>query len=102
MIIVYKPIPEKILISEAKKTIPKLNKWFKDNPDRKDCNAETWYGKMFKFTRGNVKEEMSRAVAQALGKPTTWQMDRAGFKAVTGRKSKKSLTTKSVHGKIVS
>jgi len=73
MIVIYKTIPNRTIKAEAKKAIPQIEKWFKDHPDRNECNAQTWYGKMFTFHRDNVTNCMNLAVAEAVKDPCTFK-----------------------------
>jgi len=53
MIVVYKTIPAETIRMDATDSIPKLVKWFKDHPDRKDCHIALWYGQQFTLKRGS-------------------------------------------------
>lgn len=66
MIVVYKRASNREIRSEAKKSIPQIEKWFADHPERKDCNTSVWYGKMVLIRRDHVKEDMDKAMNEAL------------------------------------
>ena len=52
MILIYKTIPAVTIRKDATESIPKLVKWFKANPTRKDCHVAMWYGQRFTLKRG--------------------------------------------------
>lgn len=67
-IIIYKKLSDRVIKSEAKKALPQIKKWFENNPKRKDCNAEFFYGKMVTIRRTNIDEDFKKAVNEALGR----------------------------------
>ena len=68
MIVIYKTLTETEIRNDAKSAIRKINKWFKANPDRKDCKAETWYGEMSVIRRGHVSKDVNAAAEAAINK----------------------------------
>lgn len=67
MLLIYKSIPAKTIRKDAREAIPKIKAWFKANPDRKECNAELWYGKQLKIKADTVEEQVNAAAAEAIG-----------------------------------
>lgn len=68
MIVIYKTISEAEIRRDAKSAIRKINKWFKENPNRTDCKAETWYGQMSVIRRGHVAKDINAAAEAAIKK----------------------------------
>ena len=66
MIIVYKTLTETEIRRDARSAVRKINKWFKQNPNRTDCNAEGWYGKMIVVRRGSVSKDIHAAAESAI------------------------------------
>lgn len=66
MILVYDRLTEKQLKKDASEVVKNLTKWFKDNPKRKVCRAELWYGKMHSIKRKNIKGQINKIVAGLL------------------------------------
>jgi hypothetical protein len=66
MIIVYKTLTETEIRRDARSAIRKINKWFKQNPQRTDCNVETWYGGRTVVPRGKVSAAINAAAAAAI------------------------------------
>jgi len=67
MIALYARIPEKQIRKEAATTIKQIEKWFKNNPKRRTCTAELWYGRTKSIRRGHVTEDINAAAEEALG-----------------------------------
>lgn len=66
MILIYDRLTEKQLKKAASEVVKNLTKWFKDNPKRKMCRAELWYGKMYSIKRKNIKGQINEIVAGLL------------------------------------
>jgi hypothetical protein len=47
--VAFQKIKPKALKKIAKESIDGLEKWFKNNPKRKVCHAELWYGIQYDF-----------------------------------------------------
>lgn len=62
MIVIYNKLTKKELKASAKETIAKVNEWFNNNPRRKVCKAELWYGKVHKIRRDHVEEDIQAIV----------------------------------------
>lgn len=74
MILIYKTITPEAIRKEATETIPKLVKWFKDNPARNDCFMKVWYGQFLELKRG-TRASIVKAVntaAEAAINHTVW------------------------------
>ena len=69
-IVIYQTIPEETIRSDAKDTIEKITQWFKDNPKRKVCRAEVWYGRVVHVKRKTVAEQINAAADKAIEKPS--------------------------------
>lgn len=66
MIIVYKNVSKSVILKEAKSNIPLIEKWFADNPRRRVCYTQFWYGKMANVRRGHVKEDVDKQALNAI------------------------------------
>lgn len=66
MIVIYKTLSKSVILKEAKETVPQIEKWFVDNPKRKVCHAQFWYGKMADVRRGHVKDDIDRQALNAI------------------------------------
>lgn len=64
--VLYKTIPNSTIKREGEKAVAGIEKWFADNPKRRVCNAEVWYGKRAKIRKGHVQEDMDKAVEAAV------------------------------------
>ena len=64
--IAYMTLSDKDLKRNAKDAIRDINKWFEDNPKRKDCNAELWYGKRILIPKGKVKVMVEKFLKESL------------------------------------
>lgn len=66
MIVIYKRLSEKTLRKEAKDVIKKLQIWFDENPKRRVCRTELWYGRFVSLKRNTFKEQVEKSVEKAL------------------------------------
>jgi hypothetical protein len=66
MIVIYPKISVKKLKKDAKDLIPKIEQWFKDNPKRRVCRTELWYGKCINIRRKTVAEQINAVVKELL------------------------------------
>jgi hypothetical protein len=57
MIAIYKRMSGK----ETKRTVKKLEQWFRDNPRRRVCNAEI-NGCYVKVRKGSIKEDVVKEI----------------------------------------
>lgn len=64
--VVYNRLSEAELREAAKKTALQLEDWFKNNPKRRICKAELWYGSSHKIKRKNVAEQINAIVEEIL------------------------------------
>jgi hypothetical protein len=64
--VVYTRIPKEEIEKQANELPNKINNWFKNNPKRRVCKAELWYGERYKFTRKNISEVIEQAKKDAL------------------------------------
>ena len=62
MLVVYKKMAKAEIRRLVTETLPRLEKWFADNPKRRICNVEFVYGKMIKVRSGHVKEDLKAAL----------------------------------------
>ena len=86
MFLVYNTVPDKEIAKGAKETLPKLLEWFEKNPKRKDCDAQTWYGKRVKIRRDHAEEDLLAAAHAAMKDPKLLK----SLKMRKSRKTKKS------------
>lgn len=66
MFVIYNKISETELREAAAKTILQLDEWFNNNPKRRVCRAELWYGRSHKIKRKNVADQINTIVDQHL------------------------------------
>ena len=71
MFVLYKRMSKKDLRKCSGEAIRNINKWFKNNPSRKDCKAELWYGRRITIPRGKTKEKVTEFLNECLSKPKT-------------------------------
>ena len=64
--IVYKPLSNKELKEMAEKAIKGITKFFKENPRRRICNVELWYGRQVKVRKNHIEEDIQKALEKAL------------------------------------
>lgn len=62
MIVIYQKLSEEELRKSAQETIPQVESWFANNPKRRVCKAELWYGKRLSIKRKNVAEQVNAVV----------------------------------------
>ena len=65
MIVVYKTLSEQELRDSAAAAIPKIETFFVQNPKRRVCRTELWYGKSQSIKKKNVAEQIN-AIVDAL------------------------------------
>jgi hypothetical protein len=65
-IAVYQKYPEEQIRQDAKETIKNVKKWFKDNPDRKLCRIQVWYGKTIHVKRDQISVRINKAADEAI------------------------------------
>jgi hypothetical protein len=65
-IVIYKRISAKQIRSDAKEAKELIAKFFKDNPDRKECNAKVWYGEMITVHPDTIEADINAAMNKAL------------------------------------
>lgn len=66
MIVIYKTLTETEIRRDARSAVRKINKWFKQNPQRTDCKTEGWYGQMFMVRRDSVSKDVHAAAETAI------------------------------------
>lgn len=66
MIAIYKRLSEKQIRKECKSTIKKLEKWFIDNPNRRVCHAQLWYGRPISIKKTTIKSQVEDAAENAI------------------------------------
>jgi len=66
MIVLYKRLSEKTLRKEAKDVIKKLQSWFDENPKRRICRTELWYGKYVALNRNTFKQQIEKIIKESL------------------------------------
>jgi DNA-binding SARP family transcriptional activator len=66
MIVLYKRLSEKTLRKEAKDVIKKLQSWFDENPKRRICRTELWYGKYVTLNRNTFKQQIEKIIKESL------------------------------------
>ena len=66
MLASYGIIPVKTIRQEAKKAIRDITSWFENNPKRRVCKTEMWYGKMHSIKRKTITEQVDEAAAEAI------------------------------------
>lgn len=66
MLVFYKTLPAATIRKDSKTTIKKINKWFKDNPKRRVCRAELWYGDVVSIKRNAVEKMVTAAAEKAI------------------------------------
>lgn len=62
----YMPMKIKDIRKSAKETIPQIEEWFVQNPKKDVCVAQLWYGRQVDVKRGNVKEDVTAAMNEAI------------------------------------
>jgi hypothetical protein len=65
MIVIYKTLSEQELRDSAANTIPKIEAFFVQNPKRRVCRTELWYGRTQSIKKKNVAEQIN-AIVDAL------------------------------------
>lgn len=68
MIVVYKTLTEVEIRRDARGALRKINKFFKQNPERSECVVGVWYGENARIHRDSVKKDLAAAVDAALKK----------------------------------
>ncbi len=62
----HKRMPAKTIRKEAKKLVVDISKWFVENPKRRVCRAELWYGAQVTIRKNHVEEDIDKATKAAL------------------------------------
>jgi hypothetical protein len=62
MIVIYKTLTEQELRDSAAESIPKIESWFVQNPRRRVCRTELWYGETKSIKRKNVADQINAIV----------------------------------------
>ena len=65
-IVVYGKISKEEILKSAEETIQDVQKWFEDNPKRRVCNIELWYGKRGKIKRKTIAEDINKFAEEAI------------------------------------
>lgn len=66
MIVIYKKVSKREIRKDAKESIPKIEKWFSDNPEKAICNVGLWYSRDRVVRRGHVEEDVNKWRDEAL------------------------------------
>jgi hypothetical protein len=66
--ICYLPMTKAEVKKNAVQTKKDLKKWFKDHPERTDCDAEMWYGNRCKIGRKTFNADFKVALDVAISK----------------------------------
>ena len=66
MIIVYPKMSEEELRKIAADAIPQIQEWFQQNPKRRVCHAELWYGKKLTIKRKDVAKQINDFLEEIL------------------------------------
>jgi hypothetical protein len=66
---IYPRIPEKELREMAQEVVSKTEAFFANNPKRRVCRVQVWYGKVITIRRKHVQEDIDEAVKLALERP---------------------------------
>ncbi len=62
MFAVYPNVPDEKIREAADKLLKDIPEWFSNNPKRRVCRVEFFYGKVLKLTRKNYKEMIEQTV----------------------------------------
>lgn len=62
MFVIYNRIPEDELRKSAAETIPLIEAFFAQNPKRRVCRSELWYGKTHSIKKKNVADQINAIV----------------------------------------
>lgn len=65
MIVIYEKMSRKEIDKAAKEAIKGITKFFEDNPKRRICKAELFYGQVVKVRKNHIKEDVLAAAEQA-------------------------------------
>lgn len=68
MIIIQQTVPDELIRKEAADAIPLIKEWFKNNPKRRICRSEGWYGVQIFVRRGHVNEDIAKAAHEAISR----------------------------------
>jgi hypothetical protein len=66
MIVIYKTIPDDELRASAEEIIPKIEAFFSQNPRRRVCRSELWYGKVYSIKKKDVAGQINAIVKELL------------------------------------
>lgn len=64
--VLYQPIPAELIRKEAKEAIEKITQWFANNPKRRVCRCELWYGQQLSIKPKTIKEQIESAAQEAI------------------------------------
>jgi hypothetical protein len=96
MFAIYQQLTKKQIKDSAEETVPLLEKWFKDNPKRKDCDAELWMGNRVLIKRkgaGSIKDQVWKE-ANRLIKDAPTKIEKGSVDDILGKKRKQAKSMK--------
>lgn len=67
-ILFYARIPDGELRSQVSEAVENINKWFEQNPKRRVCRCELWYGKFQSIKRRDVQTQIESVVEKLIRK----------------------------------
>jgi len=65
MIVIYNTLSEQEIRDSAADAIPKIEAFFVQNPKRRVCRTEFWYGQTHSIKKKNVADQVN-AIAEAV------------------------------------
>lgn len=68
MIVVYRKFTPAQIRKDVKINIKKIAQWFEQNPKRRVCRAELWYGQSISIKKATIKEQLEKAAEEAIAK----------------------------------
>lgn len=66
MFLLYERIPDDELRESAKDAIKQIEQFFKDNPRRRVCRTELWYGKVRSIKKKDVATQINDIVEELI------------------------------------
>jgi len=66
MIVIYPKMTEENLRKAAEAAISQVGGWFQQNPKRRVCRAELWYGKHLSLKRKTVAAQINALLEETL------------------------------------
>ncbi len=63
MLVIYKKPTKKDVKQDVKALKKGVRKFFEDNPKRKVCRAEVWFGKVLAVKKDNIDAAIDKAAA---------------------------------------